>query len=96
MSLSNADPVKNYSVSLTKICCWRQTGLKQINCLSTLKTKNPLFRSHRKLPRRWRTKSKITILICVILQVKSVKFLGIYITNQHITWIEHIKQITLK
>ena len=61
--------------------------------LNLLKTNYILFSSHRKL----QPSHQGSVLIdgTVIPQVKSVKFLGIYI-DQHITWNDHIDHISLK
>src|ERR1043165_4518598 len=61
--------------------------------LNLLKTNYILFSSHRK----FQPSHQGSVLIdgTVIPQVKSVKFLGIYI-DQHITWSDHIEHISLK
>ena len=61
--------------------------------LNLAKTNYILFCSHRKsTPQQ---KGKVQIDTTDIPQVKSVKFLGVYV-DQHLTWNNHIEQIALK
>lgn len=61
--------------------------------LNLTKTNYIVFCSHRKsIPPQ---KGNVQIDNIDIPQVKSVKFLGVYV-DQHITWNDHIEQITLK
>src|SRR6218665_342440 len=53
-----------------------------------------LFSTHRKLEPLH--KGSVLVDDTIIPQVKSTKFLGVYIIDQHLTWNDHIKHISLK